>query len=79
MNTIELPPGLPITSDYQTLDLPAYSDAISLDGLPLGDVEDVYVTYYLTDHSGNYLTDHSGNRLIANVVVDDARYPILEL
>jgi len=33
---IELAPGLPIVS-YQTLDLDARVQAISLDGLPLGD------------------------------------------
>ena len=36
MKTIELPPGLPI-DDYQTIDLPASRQSISLDGLPLGE------------------------------------------
>lgn len=35
--TIDIPPGLPITSTHQTVDLPASKQAISLDGLPLGE------------------------------------------
>jgi hypothetical protein len=36
LKTIDLPPGLPILT-YQTLDLPASKQVISLDGLPLGE------------------------------------------